>query len=231
MLLDVHLAYLNLSNRKHMKTITVANRKGGAGKSTCAAHLSIESTNAGLKVIIIDLDPQKTLENWWNKRGETEPFMADATAQDLKEKLAIINDKGIDLCIIDTPGDTSLNSQAGIEAADLVIIPSKPTAPDLTSIGRTISMVQEHNKPYIFIITQAISRAKSTLQAVSVLSEFGPVAPCPISNRVSYSNAMGTGKSAREEDKSAAEEISEIWRYIDSKLYSSQHQMVKKKIA
>ena len=214
-----------------MKIITIANRKGGAGKSTCAAHLSLEATRNGKRVILIDLDPQKTLESWWNKRDEEEPYMADATPEELSSKLSVLKDKEIDLCIIDTPGDTSLNAQVGIENADLVIIPSKPTAPDLTSIGRTISMVQKHNKPYIFLITQAISRAKSTIQALSVLSEFGAVAPYPISNRVSYANAMGSGKSATDDDKAANEEISSIWSFVSNKLFSDGEVLKKKKIA
>lgn len=214
-----------------MKIITVANRKGGAGKSTCAAHLSIEAANSGKRVILIDLDPQKTLESWWKKRDEESPYMADATTEDLENKLHVLREKKIDICIIDTPGDTSLNAQLGIKNADLVIIPSKPTAPDLTSIGRTISMVKEYEKPYIFVITQAISRAKSTIQALSVLSEFGPVAPSPISNRISYANAMGSGKSASLEDKVAAEEVSNVWEYVRQKLYLDSEQTEKRKIA
>ena len=47
---------------KKTKILTIANRKGGAGKSTCAAHLSLEAVKNGFKTILIDLDPQKTLE-------------------------------------------------------------------------------------------------------------------------------------------------------------------------
>ena len=59
------------------KIITIANRKGGAGKSTCAAHFALEATNRGLKVILMDLDPQKTLEQWWEKREEENPYFDD----------------------------------------------------------------------------------------------------------------------------------------------------------
>ena len=55
---------------KKTKILTIANRKGGAGKSTCAAHLSLIAARRGLKTILIDLDPQKTLETWWKKREE-----------------------------------------------------------------------------------------------------------------------------------------------------------------
>lgn len=203
------------------KIITVANRKGGAGKSTCAAHFALEAANRGLKVILMDLDPQKTLEHWWEKRGEENPYFAEAAATNLEEKIDLIKQKGFDLCIIDTPGDTSANTTIGIKVADLIIIPSKPTSPDLRAIGRTIGMVKEYNKPFMFVITQAIARSNIALEAASVLSEFGPLAPSTISNRISYANAMSNGTSARSFDKNAAEELEQIWKFIASKVLNN----------
>lgn len=201
-----------------MKILTIANRKGGAGKSTCAAHISIEAIKKGLKVILIDLDPQKTLEGWWNQRKEENPFLAEASAATLSEMLGKVRKQNFSLCIIDTPGDTSANATTGIEIADLVLIPSKPTSPDLSAIGRTISMVKESRKNFFFVVTQAISQSKTALQAASVLSEFGPVAPSTISHRVSYAHAMASGLSAAELDKAASEEISSLWEYVSSRL-------------
>lgn len=205
-----------------MKILTVANRKGGAGKSTCAAHLAVEAVKSGYKTILIDMDPQKTLESWWQKREEENPFLIETTANDLDEILSKLIDKKFDLCIIDTPGDASINAISGIKAANLIVIPSKPTAPDLTAIGRTISMVEESNKDFVFVITQGIVRAKATLQAASVLSQFGAVAPSVISNRTSYASAMGTGGSACDLDKSAEEEISQVWAFVRSRLFNLQ---------
>ena len=211
-----------------MKVLTIANRKGGAGKSTCAAHLAIEAKKAGLKTILIDMDPQKTLEGWWQKREEDNPYLLDTTATDLPNSIENLASKSFDLCIIDTPGDAGENARAGIRAADLVVIPSKPTSPDLTAIGRTISMVEENKKNFAFIVTQGAIRTKATLQAVSVLSQFGAVAPAPISNRVSYANAMGTGGSACESDKLAEEEIRQLWNFIEEKLFVQEKAMKKK---
>src|SRR4051794_28209337 len=98
-----------------MKVLTVANRKGGAGKSTCAAHLALEAVSGGLKTILIDMDPQKTLETWWGKREEENPFLLDTNANDLLASIETLRSKGFDLCIIDTPGDASQNAIAGIK--------------------------------------------------------------------------------------------------------------------
>lgn len=212
-----------------MKVLTVANRKGGAGKSTCAAHLASEAAKNGLKIILIDMDPQKTLEMWWGKRDEENPYLIDTNAENLANSIETLKGKSFDLCIIDTPGDASQNAIAGIKVADLVIIPSKPTAPDLSAIGRTISMVEENKKAFAFVITQGIVRAKATLQAASVLSQFGAVAPSVISNRTAYATAMGLGSSAASLDKQAEEEIQQVWSFIKTRLFEEQ-KMKKKKL-
>lgn len=213
-----------------MKVLTVANRKGGAGKSTCAAHLALEASRAGMRVILIDMDPQKTLENWWNKREEENPYLIDVMANDLRTTINDLEKNNLDLCIVDTPGDASLNAVVGIEVADLILIPTKPTAPDLTAIGRTISMVEENNKKFCFVITQGINRAKSTLQAASVLSQFGALAPSVISNRISYANAMGQGDSAVLLDKSAEREIQEVWSFVSNMLFKKSANNKKKMV-
>jgi chromosome partitioning protein len=202
-----------------MKVLTIANRKGGAGKSTCAAHLAIQAVQKGIKTILIDMDPQKTLETWWQKREEENPFLIESSPNDLPDILTKLREKDFGLCIIDTPGDASLNAVSGIKVADLVVIPSKPTAPDLTAIGRTISMVEENQKKFTFVITQGIVRSKATLQAASVLSNFGAVAPSVISNRTSYASAMGTGETAGDIDKNADEEIKQVWEFLSKKLF------------
>ncbi|WP_010304023.1 ParA family protein [Candidatus Odyssella thessalonicensis] len=211
-----------------MKVLTIANRKGGAGKSTCAAHLAVEAVKLGIKTILIDMDPQKTLEGWWQKRSEENPYLIEASAPDLENVIEKLRNNNFDLCIIDTPGDASINALSGMKVADLIVIPSKPTAPDLTAIGRTISMVEESKISYVFVITQGIIRAKATLQAASVLSQFGAVAPAVISNRTSYATAMGIGSSAVETDKQAAEEISQVWEFIKSRLFESPKSSKKK---
>ena len=196
-----------------MKILTIANRKGGAGKSTCAAHMALEAVNSGLKTILIDMDPQKTLEAWWLKREEENPYLLETNAVELHESLANLAKNAFDLWI---------------KVADLIIIPSKPTAPDLAAIGRTISMVEENKKKFVFIISQGIVRGKATLQAASVLSQFGAVAPAVISNRTSYATSMGQGNSAATFDKLAEEEIKQVWNFIKARLFEEQKSTKKK---
>jgi chromosome partitioning protein len=44
-----------------MKKLVVVNQKGGVGKSTVCAHLGYAGIDAGLRVLLVDLDPQGSL--------------------------------------------------------------------------------------------------------------------------------------------------------------------------
>ena len=52
-----------------MKTIVIANQKGGSGKSTITVHLAAAAEQAGDGPIVIsDTDPQGTAADWFNQR-------------------------------------------------------------------------------------------------------------------------------------------------------------------
>lgn len=202
------------------KILTVANKKEGVGKTTFAAHLSIEAIKNGLKTILIDLDPRKNLESWWRKRVDDNPYLAEIDLIKFEDVINNIRECNFDLCIIDTPSDTSIATKIGLQAADLVLIPSKPRPSELISIGRTISVVKSLKKKYIFAITQVLTNSKLGLQGISVLSKFGVVIPLTLSNRTSYIEAIKEGSSSTYKDKVSAEELREIWSFVYSKLFN-----------
>ena len=213
-----------------MKVLTIANRKGGAGKSTIAAHLAVEAVNDGHKTILIDLDPQQTLEGWWGKRDNNDIPLTEANNENLKDQIDKLSVAGFDLCIIDTPGDASMNARSGIDVADLVVIPSKPTAPDLSAIGRTIGIVEEAKKKFVFVITQGVLTSNLNFQASSALSSFGKVAPTIIANRAAYAKAMGAGESAANSDKKASDELSKLWNFVKENVFDEAATKNKKKL-
>ena len=213
-----------------MKVLTIANRKGGAGKSTIAAHLAVEAVNDGHKTILIDLDPQQTLEGWWGKRDNNDIPLTEANNENLKDQIDKLSVAGFDLCIIDTPGDASMNARSGIDVADLVVIPSKPTAPDLSAIGRTIGIVEEAKKKFVFVITQGVLTSNLNFQASSALSSFGKVAPTIIANRAAYAKAMGAGESAANSDKKASDELSKLWKFVKENVFDEATTKNKKKL-
>jgi len=62
-----------------MKTILVASRKGGCGKTTLCGHLAVQATLEGKKAAILDTDPQGSLADWWNEREKNSDPRASTT--------------------------------------------------------------------------------------------------------------------------------------------------------
>jgi len=56
-----------------MKTIAFVTQKGGAGKTTLAASIAVAAQESGENVAILDLDPQRSLEDWGDNRESDKP--------------------------------------------------------------------------------------------------------------------------------------------------------------
>ena len=48
--------------------VTIAQQKGGAGKTTLAAHLAVAYVVGGNSVAVLDVDPQGSLGEWFERR-------------------------------------------------------------------------------------------------------------------------------------------------------------------
>ena len=53
-----------------MRIVAMVNQKGGSGKSTLAACLAVAAQEAGERVFLIDMDPQKSLLKWGHRRQD-----------------------------------------------------------------------------------------------------------------------------------------------------------------
>ena len=84
--------------------------------------------------------------------------------------------KRFDLCIIDTPPAASEWLSEALVAADLVLIPVRPSPDDLRSVGATLAAVNGSGMPFAFILSQT-PRARITEEAARVLAQHGRLAP------------------------------------------------------
>jgi chromosome partitioning protein len=55
-----------------MYVIAVVNTQGGVGKTTLASALAVRAAKDSPRVAMVDLDPQRSLVEWWQRRGSTE---------------------------------------------------------------------------------------------------------------------------------------------------------------
>ncbi len=103
-----------------MKTIVFASQKGGAGKTTLAAHLAVAAEKAGDgPCVLIDTDPQASLSDWWNGRADEAPAFAPMALKELAEKLEALGKIGFSFAFIDTPPAITEAIRSVVAQADL----------------------------------------------------------------------------------------------------------------
>ena len=130
-----------------MPTVAIISQKGGAGKTTLAIHLAAAAQEAGLVSLIIDTDPQATASQWAAWRQDRPPEVIDSPPPRLAAKVAAAHDQGARFVVIDTPPHADSAARAAVEVADLILIPCRPSAFDLSAIQTTAKLVQLLRKP------------------------------------------------------------------------------------
>ena len=212
------------SQKAQMYVIVLASQKGGAGKSTLAAHIAVAAESAGDgPAVLIDTDPQGSLSAWWNVRKAENPKLAPTTIVELPEKLQLLAGAGYNIAVIDTPPAITEAIDAVVASADLVLIPTRPSPHDLRAVGSTVSLVQHAGKPFVFAVTQAKPNTRLTVQAMAALSQHGKVAPAIVHDRVDYAGSMIDGRTVQELDPKgrSAAEMSELWDFLKAQMADS----------
>ena len=125
-----------------MKTIAIIAQKGGAGKTTVAVNLAVAAEAAGIKTALFDLDAQESATVWSDRREAKSPHVEFLTERRLPDAIKAAQHEGFALCIIDTPPAAGPQALTAAEAADLVLIPCRPSLVDLDAIRRTAQLVK-----------------------------------------------------------------------------------------
>jgi chromosome partitioning protein len=211
-----------------MYTIAVLSQKGGAGKTTLAINLAGAAEAAGQRTVIIDLDPQASAKAWHDQREDKEsPIVISAHAVRLPEILGTATEMGADLCLIDTaPHATDAALQAA-RAADLVLIPCRPSYIDLRAVATSVDLVRIAQRSALFVLS-CVRPGDKTLPdgAEDALGIYSiPVAPVRITLRSDCVHAFTVGKTIAEfqPDGAAALEVRALFVLackLDQKLTS-----------
>ena len=111
-----------------MHTIVVNSQKGGSGKTTLCAHLSVQAQRAGDgEVFLIDTDPQGTLTTWHEKREAEAPRRVELPFDEIESGLNILHQRGVTFCFIDTAPSRTDEILFLFKLAKLVLVPIRPS--------------------------------------------------------------------------------------------------------
>jgi chromosome partitioning protein len=204
-----------------MRVLAMASQKGGSGKTTLSGHLAVQAQLAGAgPVVLIDIDPQGSLADWWNEREAELPAFAQTTVARLGSDLEMLRQQGFKLAVIDTPPAITMAIQSVIAVAELIVIPTRPSPHDLRAVGATVDLCDRAGKPLIFVVNGATPKAKITYEAAVALSQHGTVAPVTVHHRTDFAASMIDGRTVMEVDPKgrSANEVVELWTYISDRL-------------
>jgi len=204
------------------KVITIAQQKGGTGKTTLAVHLALSFIKYyNLKVAIIDTDPQGSLGKWFMIRAERKNSTNNLTFKTASLWGAQYESKILkadhDIVIIDTPPKIESDARPAIEAADLVLIPMSASHVDFWATGAIVEIAKKANKKILIQINRSNQRSKLITKTNDFIKSLNLSSTRTIiGNRQIYASSMGEGKTAIEKQKKgiAVEEMKKLSEQI-----------------
>jgi chromosome partitioning protein len=184
------------------KVITIAQQKGGSGKTTLAVNLAVAFSRMGFSVALLDTDPQGSLGRWFLARRErgTAPGMDLSTASAWGvsyecEKLR----RTADIVIVDTPPKVDADLRPALREADLILVPVAASHVDLWAVDGVLDLAARERKRTTIVLNRTkagtrlgaeVAKAAAALDADLALARLG--------QRVAYAETLGTGLGVQE---------------------------------
>jgi chromosome partitioning protein len=184
------------------RVITIAQQKGGAGKTTLAAHLAVAWARGGHRVIAIDIDPQLSLATWFERRrrlfggGTLNPMVVQISGWRVRSEIerAVRNN---DIIVIDSPPHMEIEARTAVRVADLVVVPVQPSPMDVWATRPTLGLIKDERRRALLVLNRIPSRARLTAQMEAEVMALGvAIAQTQIGNRIVYAAALAEGLTA-----------------------------------
>jgi chromosome partitioning protein len=207
--------------------ITVAQQKGGAGKTMLAANLAALWAS-GRRVALLDIDPQRSLTRWHALRAAhgalpALPF-ASVSGWRLRAELERLS-AAADLLIIDTPPHIDTDALRAIRAASLVLVPLQPSPPDWWAAEGTLQIAAAERRRAVLLLNRAPARSalRTAVERQIAGQAHATLLPVSLGNRSAYAQAFAQGMGVTEARRTrsgaaAADEFAAVGAAIEEVL-------------
>ena len=216
-----------------MRTIALLTQKGGAGRTTLAASLAVAAAHAGETVIALDLDPQASLLRWGKRRAAAnapnkvmiEPLEGERLPR-LRAIIEGLAGMGFTIAIFDTAAADRAAAHFVTEAADLCLLPTRPTCLDVDTTAATFRAVYLTKRKAAFVLNQCPPnyRSSRTSESAKGLTQLGVLAEPTLCARTDFQDAIEAGLGVTEYARAsrAAQEIEALWSWIRAQFEPTQ---------
>jgi chromosome partitioning protein len=207
-----------------MRAITLASQKGGTGKSTLCIGLAVAAIKDGERVFMLETDRQGTIANWAARRANPEPVVERvANRFQLEHALRTLEQRGCTLAFIDTPGSDNDFVADAIQAANLCLVPARPSPADIEATHPTLKTIRRLEKEFAFVLNQTPPRGQRPTRVALTLNEVGVLALPYIVLRNDHLDSLAAGLAVSEyaPDSLAAAEIRALWIWSKQRLEMS----------
>lgn len=189
------------------RVIALLNQKGGSGKTTLATHLAGEFSARGLRVTLLDADPQGSALDWSQRRMHGDQghlCSVFGLARDTLHREVPQIAQQTDLVVIDGPPRVAALARSALLAADLVLVPVQPSAYDVWATQEMVKLIAEAQvfRPALraaFVISRRVVGTVIGREARTALAgqPFGAL-PAEVSQRILFADSVAAGRLVRE---------------------------------